>query len=63
MSEKYIQRQTFAIMLETMFLHIESIEKVFLEEINVLSKDPVITIRISLAISLQKVFSKHPNLR
>ena len=63
MSEKYIQRQTFAIMLETMFLHIESMEKIFLEEISALSKDPVITIRISLAISLQKVFSKHANLK
>ncbi len=53
LSEKYIQRQTFSKMIENLN-KLDNFEEHFIDVIEVLAKDPIIIVRIALAISLAK---------
>lgn len=52
-SEKFVQRQTFATMVENLY-RLQGFEDSFMEVLLSLSKDPVIVVRIALAISINK---------
>lgn len=52
-SEKFVQRQTFAAMTENL-CKLEKFEENFMDVLHELSKDPVIIVRIALAISICK---------
>ncbi len=54
-SEKFVQRQTFAGMTENL-CKLEKFEENFMDVLLELSKDPVIIVRIALAISISKAF-------
>lgn len=55
-SEKYIQRQTFARMLRNLY-KIDKFKDIFMDLVNELAEDKVIVVRIALAISIRSIIN------
>jgi hypothetical protein len=59
LSKQYIQRKTFARMVATLHILPDFKEKYF-EIVLALAKDPIVLVRLSLAISVRTIIQEHP---
>lgn len=60
LSEKYVQRETFAWMIPNLY-QLKLFEEKLLDHVELLSKDPIVIVRIALSISIAEILRKDPN--
>lgn len=59
LSEKYIQRETFAFMVRNLY-RLKHFQQTLMETVKQIAQDPIPIVRIALAISLKEIIEKDP---